>query len=111
MRIHHRSKRSQRHQIRRMESSAWLQQIKIRRHSALRFEHPQENRAAQMTAIVPRLGMALDSARAPKVEIRSATKIYTTGAKRFVAVGGVSMTVHDGEFVALVGPSGCGKST
>ena len=27
------------------------------------------------------------------------------------AVQGVSLEIHDGEFVILVGPSGCGKST
>src|SRR6476646_7396935 len=29
----------------------------------------------------------------------------------FKAVNHVSLTVNDGEFVALVGPSGCGKTT
>ena len=28
-----------------------------------------------------------------------------------VAVDGVSLTIHDGEFIVLVGPSGCGKTT
>ena len=29
----------------------------------------------------------------------------------FRAVAGLSLTIDDGEFVALVGPSGCGKTT
>ena len=35
--------------------------------------------------------------------------IKTFGA--YTAVNGVSLTINDGEFVALVGPSGCGKTT
>jgi NitT/TauT family transport system ATP-binding protein len=33
------------------------------------------------------------------------------GGSRLTAIERVSMTVRDGEFVAVVGPSGCGKST
>ena len=41
------------------------------------------------------------------VVLRNLVKTY--GA--FKAVNDVSLTVNDGEFVALVGPSGCGKTT
>ncbi|HPU51442.1 MAG TPA: ABC transporter ATP-binding protein [Burkholderiaceae bacterium] len=41
------------------------------------------------------------------IQIRSLSKSF--GATR--VLNGVSLDVHDGEFISLVGPSGCGKST
>jgi NitT/TauT family transport system ATP-binding protein len=45
------------------------------------------------------------------LEINGLGKTYGTGAKATHAVGNVSFTVEDGEFVCVVGPSGCGKTT
>jgi NitT/TauT family transport system ATP-binding protein len=39
------------------------------------------------------------------------TQAYGDGQRPFIAVQDVSLSVNDGEFVALLGPSGCGKST
>lgn len=45
------------------------------------------------------------------ISIEDASKSYGEGSAAVLALDRVSLTVHDGEFVALVGPSGCGKTT
>ena len=45
------------------------------------------------------------------LEIRSLGKTYGTGEKATHAIGDVSFTVEEREFVCVVGPSGCGKTT
>ena len=45
-----------------------------------------------------------------RVKLEGVRKVYGDSLDQ-VAVHGVDLEVHDGEFVVLVGPSGCGKST
>ena len=47
----------------------------------------------------------------PLIELRGITKVYGTGDAEVRALGGVSLAIHAGEFVAIMGPSGSGKST
>jgi len=46
-----------------------------------------------------------------KIEIRDVEHVYQSDFATVPALASVSLTVGDGEFVALLGPSGCGKSS
>ena len=48
---------------------------------------------------------------APSIAVRDLTKVYDLGEIQVRALGGVSVDIEEGEFVAVIGPSGSGKST
>src|SRR3989344_6903203 len=46
------------------------------------------------------------------IEVKNVIKAYNTGGDvEFQALGGVSFSIRDGEFIAIMGPSCSGKST
>ena len=55
--------------------------------------------------------MSAATTRAPKLQVRNATKIYNTRSGDLLAIDRCSLDVQAGEIVSIVGPSGCGKTT
>ncbi len=47
----------------------------------------------------------------PIIELKDVSKLYGFGDAATVALDEVSISIEQGEFVAVMGPSGCGKST
>ena len=47
----------------------------------------------------------------PVVQLQDIHKTYVTGEVQVHAVRGISLTIHKGEFIAIMGASGSGKST
>ena len=46
-----------------------------------------------------------------KVQIKNVVKVFNGRNGEMVALNGVSLDIHENEFVCVVGPSDCGKST
>lgn len=47
----------------------------------------------------------------PVIALQGIEKSYGSGDARRQILFGLDLTIHEGEFVAIMGPSGCGKST
>lgn len=47
----------------------------------------------------------------PVIELRDLSKVYGFGDSTRTALDNITLTIKQGEFVAIMGPSGCGKTT
>ena len=52
-----------------------------------------------------------ESAQRPLIRLENLVKVYDTGALKVLGLKKINLTIHRGEFVAVMGHSGSGKST
>jgi putative ABC transport system ATP-binding protein len=52
-----------------------------------------------------------DQGRPAVIDVRDVTKTYNMGEMSLQVLKGISVSIHQGEFVSIMGPSGSGKST
>jgi len=55
--------------------------------------------------------MTIETATKPLIRIQQLCKQYRMGGETLNALDNVSLTVYQGDFIAIIGPSGSGKST
>ncbi|MBX9991042.1 ABC transporter ATP-binding protein [Phreatobacter oligotrophus] len=72
---------------------------------------PDDGIAAQETGSTETGGATRVSAARPFIEFEKVTVRFGKGDKQVQALSETSLSIEEGDFVALVGPSGCGKST
>ena len=62
-------------------------------------------------ARAPGLTLLPEPRQGPLAELRRVSKVYGEGESRVMALDDLSLSIHQGDYLAVMGASGSGKST